>query len=272
MGERSEGEDPANANDARIDEMLGFVQTKITELDEAPDENAEDSQKGLEKKTDSEEKKPAEEKPAEDPWEVRYKNLDKVFQRQAQEIGELRKMVMKQVGTPTESSGEPPQKDPKYLDKFVADPQAAIQAELDRRAAIESAKQMQEAEVARQNIASVYDKVPDFDSLRQTILELAKEDGLENPTMENIDYSLKFEPIVAMQYAKRAKLAQQLAAASNKGKEMIDKMAKGSRQAPVVTGKTGVSVSKEKLTAEDIHSMSDADLKAYLAKKGYKRS
>lgn len=193
--------------------------------------------------------------------EERYKNLEKLMGKQSQELGQLRKFYQE-----TAKKEEPKADDKPFLDRFVAEPEKALQEEFERRERSKMEKIEAERQIITTNVSRVYESVPEFDKLVGTIIELAKEDGVESPTTEMVSETVKVDPILAIQYAKRAIMKQKYEEALSKGKKVVENMAKGSQQQKQITKSNSSNNSVPKLTSKDITKLSDTELKEMLKK------
>ena len=188
----------------------------------------------------------------------RYENANQVIGRHSQELHDLRTF---------KTSAEQSPKDEKvtsedYLNDFVKNPQEALAKELDKRENVAKQQKEYQDNIATQNSNYVYQQVPAMDNLKDTILELAREDGIENPTLKMLNDTISTDPLLAVSYAKRAVQKQQYDELKNNGKSTIEKIAKNSKKAPVTK-----STSKAKegdLTGSDIRNMSSDDINARL--------
>lgn len=185
-----------------------------------------------------------------------YRDSQTFNGRLTNEIGQLRKAL--------EVKAEPPPKK-LDLDTFVADPAEAIRQELDKRNKEEEAKREQQNEVIRNNVSVVINHVPEFEQLIDTIIEIAKEDGL-TADRETVLNTARFEPVLAVQYAKRAKDRQKYAGKINDNKRVLDNASKlSNRTAPPKTSSV-VNTQKRSLTTKEIKAMSTKELDEWLAK------
>jgi hypothetical protein len=197
-------------------------------------------------------------------YKNRYSNLEKLLGKQSQELGELRKFYQDFQKNQSQSV----ETDEGYVDAFIKNPKQAIQQEIARRDAESQQARIQENESVTTNLNQIYQAVPNFDQLKETILEIAKnEDGIAQADMNMLEITLKTDPLYAIMYAKRAQLKQQLEATKSNGKKVVDQLSKNSQRPQPV--KAGVpSVSKDSLSSEDIANMSDKELKIAMKKYG----
>lgn len=253
---------------------MGDTQTivEVQEENSAPDASPVDIREYMDRKPEEKKEEPeatpVEEKPDDKDWKTEYNNLQKVLGRQGQLIGELKAQLNKM----NEKPAEPEKPEKKLtLDEFVEDPEAALKRELDKRERRKADEMAKQEIVIRQNVEMVYEKVPNFEELLPTIIELAKEDGFESVDQDMVMRTARLEPVVAIQYAKRAALALKVNGEKAKGEQAIDRIARGTRKQPVVTGSSAGAPQKTKLTESDIQNMTDAEIKELLFKKaGYR--
>lgn len=206
-----------------------------------------------------------------DHWKTRYANLEKAFSRQGTEIGqtrkeinELRKMLEGKTSSSNTTTTDSNPKKP--LEELISDPGKFVQEQL----LVNELKKREEAEqqmaVQQSNVETVYSTVPEIDSLTDIVLELAKKDGVPNPTKELWISTIRTDPYNAILYARRAKEYKELSEAANRNKKVIKNIANGSRNAPLVTGSSGLSTTgKQDISLEDVDGLPTAELKRRIA-------
>lgn len=192
-------------------------------------------------------------------WQSRYKNLEEVIGRQGKELGELRK-IKKQ----TEST---PESEQEFLDKFIKSPKQALEEELGRRESEAGEQQRQAQEFKQNNRNFVYSAVPNMDKLSETILQLAKEDGIENANMEMLNETVISDPMLAIAYAKRALLKQEIESLRSKNGDTLKKIASNSRKTQPLTG-THSANTKEEISRKDVRNLSTEEIRARLKELG----
>jgi len=185
----------------------------------------------------------------------RYKNAERKITQQGEELKSYRKAV------------PPPEvKDSKaQLDDFVKDPQKAIIAEIERREQEKANILAQQHEVYSANRNIVYSKIPNLDTLKETILVLAKEDGVENANIAMLEETINQEPMLAIAYAKRAELVSKYEKQLKTGKETLTKVAQASKKGAPITSGTGTTSTNRSLSSKEIRGLSNAELDKRLA-------
>jgi len=199
-------------------------------------------------------------------YKNRYTNAEKLIGKHSQELHQLRQFYNAQAQQ-KQSQGEP-EDEGDFLDDFVKNPKEALSKELQRREADIQQKRQQQDEWISNNTQNVYNSVPNFDELKSTILEIAKEDGIANPTETMLLQTVQTDPILAIQYARRASLKKEIESIRNKGKETIKKIASNSKKTPTIKGKSSSSTSKE-LTESQLRSMSREEIQTRLKDLGF---
>lgn len=221
-------------------------------------------QDGQEQPTESKDEPkvdPIEEKIAK--LEKRLNDKESMIQRQANELGELRRL---------KREAELAAHREKIKEQFFEDPIAGARAV----AALDAA----EMEGKREEVLAV---IPDFEDLVDTMVEVAREDGEPESAIRAFKAN-PFHPPVSFlsQYAKRAKakseakakeseaerLKAELEASKRKTKDTLDRVARHAEAAPAVTAGSGGSTRSTReasLTEESIAEMSDADLERMLS-------
>lgn len=171
--------------------------------------------------------------------------------KQSSEIGRLRKEL--------QAKAEPV--DPKkFLNDFVENPTKALEAEMERREQ-EKAKANEEVNANYQtNLQMVLQAVPNIDALIPSMIEELVADGVQNPSIDMIKASIQTEPHLVLNYAKRAAYKQQLVQTEAKGKQMIEKVANGSRKAPTTQGKSLAPQKEKTISSRELRNMSDEEL------------
>jgi hypothetical protein len=104
-------------------------------------------------------------------WETRYKELEKLNSRQAQDLGNYRKLVDEYISNPTPADDATPvQEDPKPItsDDLWDDPDAALSRAVDSHPAIREAKEIKaklEAEAAAKEFTAFQERHGDFQDI-----------------------------------------------------------------------------------------------------------
>lgn len=199
-------------------------------------------------------------------YKNRYSNAEKLIGKHSQELYKLRQFYQQQQQQTQQSQNEEP--DGEFLDKFIKDPKKALAQELQRREAEIQHQRLQQEQWINKNTQHVYNSIPNFDDLKNDILEIAKEDGIANPTMEMLQQTVTTDPLLAIQYAKRASLKREIMNVQNKGKETIKKIASNSKKTPTIKGKSSSSSSKE-LTDAQLRSMPREEIQKRLKELGF---
>lgn len=190
----------------------------------------------------------------------RYENATQLIGRQGQELGELR-----QLRAQTEVPKPAPKSKEEALDDFVKDPVKAIQEEIARREFTKQQEQLAAQTIWNRNQERLAQAVPNLDSLVPTILEIAKADGVQNPTPQMWVETMRTNPEVAFLYAKRAQDRLAYAQASNKGGDVLRKAAAATKRGPTLASATGTSPKSASLRRSDIADLSDAQLAKLLS-------
>lgn len=198
-------------------------------------------------------------------WKSRYENLEKAFSRQGTETGNLRKEMNELKKALDGKKEEKKEKKGTPLDQFVTDPDGFIEEKLLERKLKEREELDKQQQLASQNIEAVYRSVPEVEQLTDIVLELAKKDGIENPSKEMWYDTIRTDPALAVMYAKRAKEYKELTEVANRGKKTLNTIARGSKNAPLVTGSTGSSSTKDDIGVEDVDGLSTAEIKRRIA-------
>jgi len=199
-------------------------------------------------------------------YKNRYSNAEKLIGKHSQELHQLRQFYNQQL-TQKQSQVEP-EDNGEFLDEFIKNPKDALAKELQRREQESYSQKQQQDNWVAQNTQQVYAQVPNFDELRNDILKVAIEDGIENPTMEMLQQTVDTDPLLAIQYAKRASLKREIERVQNKGKETIKQIASNSKKTPTIKGKSKSSSSKE-LTSSDLRSMPREEIQKRLKDLGF---
>lgn len=255
------GQEVEDTNDDEVVETSDELEQPTTEATEPEDGENQEGDTDVEETSDDVE---ALKKELEN-YKNRYSNAEKLIGKHSQELHELRKFYQQMN---QQKQSQPEVDDSEFLDDFIKNPKEALAKELQRRdSEIETQRKQQEQWVS-QNTQHVYQSVPDFDSLKDTILEIAREDGIENPTMDMLQQTVNTDPLLAIQYAKRASLKREIEQVRNKGKDTIKKIASNSKKTPTIKGKTQSSSSKE-LTDTQLRSMSREDIQNRLKELGF---
>lgn len=157
-----------------------------------------------------------------------------------------------------------------FLNSFVEDPQKALEEEMNRREQARAEKVEASNQTYQGNLNMVLQAVPNIDALIPAMLEELASDGVQNPTVEMVRASIATEPHLVLNYAKRAAYKAQLTQTEQKGKQILEKVANGSKKAPTPQGKSLPPAKERSISPRDLRNMSDAELdKLYkeLAKK-----
>jgi hypothetical protein len=159
-----------------------------------------------------------------------------------------------------EMKSKEPKPDPKqFLNDFVSDPVKALEAEMERRE--QSKQENAQSEVAQynSNLQMVTQAVPNLDSLIPLMMEELSADGIQNPSIEMIKESIKTEPHLVLSYARRADYRAKLTATEQTGKQIIEKVANGSKKAQPIGGKS-IGPQKEVSIPKNLRNLSDEEL------------
>lgn len=195
-------------------------------------------------------------------WQNRYKNAESLIGRHSNELNQLRQFYaqhsQKVDSKQNEDSGE-------FLENFVKNPKQALEAELNRRNEALLQQQMQHRTIVENNIQSVKQAIPNYVELADTVLEIAKQDGIASPTYEMFEQTVANDPLLAIQYLRRAQMQVELQQFKNKSKETIKKISNNSLK-PKNIKSSAPQKSEEQFTNDDIAAMSDEEIKAYLKK------
>jgi len=241
-------------------------ETQDEQVTDTPNQEAETQNDTVEQ--DNSQPKTVEELQAElQNWQSRYENANQLIGRHSQELNELRQLKQQQEQEKPLTEEEKKENEQKFLDDFVKNPKEALERELQQREQASLIQKQQQEQFRNGNKDYVYNAVPQMDTLKNTILELAREDGIENATLQQLEDTIATDPLLAVSYAKRAVLKQELDNARNQGKQVVQKIAQNSKRAPVLKGGQS-QTSKRDMTSSDIRNMSNEDLKARLKELG----
>jgi len=252
------GDETVEETTQEVDEISPDVEQPTTEVTEPSQEGdtemeeTSDDVEALKKELDN--------------YKNRYSNAEKLIGKHSQELSQLRKFQQQQLQNQQQSQTEEPNGD--FLDDFVKNPQEALSKELQKRDnAIQQQRQKQEQWV-NQNMQHVYNTVPNFDELKGAILGVGKEDGIAEPSLQMLQQTVQTDPLLAIQFAKRASLKKEMENIRNNGKETIKQIAKNSKKTPTIKGKQSASSSKE-ITDSQLRSMSRDEIQKRLTEMGF---
>ena len=186
-----------------VEETEANAEVEETEVDENATEASEPDEGDTEQAEETSDDVEALKKELEN-YKNRYSNAEKLIGKHSQELHELRKFYQQQQQAPKQNQPVAPEDDADFLDSFVKNPKEALMKELQRRDEEINNQRMQQEQWIAQNTQHVYNSVTNFDELKNDILAVAKEDGIENPTMEMLNQTINTDPLLAIQYAKRA--------------------------------------------------------------------
>jgi predicted RNase H-like nuclease (RuvC/YqgF family) len=195
-------------------------------------------------------------------WKSRYENANRKIGQQGTELHQLRQMVT-QLQQQFEAKNNP-QDESKFLDEFIKNPKQALAEEIQRRELQKTSQNVEQQRLEQQNIDYIYQHVPDFDSLKNDILEVAKEDGISNADMKMLEISMRTDPLIVVQFSKRAKLLKELRDTKQKGQSTLKKIASNSRKTQPIANVPNQS--PKTLNDKELSSLSDAEFKALLKK------
>ena len=197
-----------------------------------------------------------------DPVQKELAELKKVLGRQGQELGELRKYKSE---AEAKELAEPELAPDEAMDEFVKNPTEFIQkqsarAELDRRQAIERERQAYET-----NLDVVKNVHPDFEDMKQDIVDYAKGRGEANASMELVEQLVAVNPGYLNLFIDKMKMEKEVAdlrsiVTGNRSKST--KSAVASKRSVV----KGPSSSQKTVNNDvtDFTSLSDSELEAIL--------
>jgi hypothetical protein len=194
-------------------------------------------------------------------WKTRYDNASRTIGRQGTELHQLRQMVTQ---LQQQFEAKNPQDDSKFLDDFIKNPRDLIAKELQRREQQTVSQNIEQQKAEQQNIDYIYQNVPDFDSLKNDILDVAKEDGIEGANIQMLEISMKTDPLLVVQYSKRAKLLRELRDTKQKGQSTLKKIASNSRKTQPIANVPNQS--SKTISDKELSSLSDSEFKALLNK------
>lgn len=103
-------------------------------------------------------------------WENRYKELEKLNSRQAQDLGNYRRMVDEYISSPTPANNAAVEEDPQPIsvDDLYDDPNAAITRAVESHPAIKEAREIKaklEAEAAAKEFSAFQERHSDFQEI-----------------------------------------------------------------------------------------------------------
>lgn len=260
-----------------VDNLESLSDDDLTNrLDSADDDIADDVDDGIEDESLPEEDTETQTVTLEDlqsqleESNKRYQNLQSLNGRQSQELGELRKFQKEYLEKQNNSAEDNQMGDDEFIDNLVKNPQKQIsqvlQKEIERRESLKMQQETEQAEVYKTHSEYVSQQVPELQSLRPTILEVAKELGTENPQDYMIDQSIVQNPDLVVAYAKIAQLKTELDNASKKGPEMLKKVAAASKRGGTISAKSGkASTSAQNTFSGDPTQLSDDALRKALS-------
>lgn len=180
--------------------------------------------------------------------------------RQSSLIGSLRSAIQEKQKPDEEVNPK------ELLDKFVQNPRKLIEDELSRRESARMEQQRIQEEYSNNNVSTVVKAVPNINDLIADIIEEVKLDGATGEiTAETVKASMETEPLLVINYAKRAEMRKMLSQEKTKGKTVIQKIANGSKKTPPITSNNPKTTGERSFSPKEIAKMSDAELKKYLS-------
>jgi len=190
----------------------------------------------------------------------RYANAQQLIGKHSSELHQLRQFYAEHQQRQTQA----PEEKGEILDEFIKDPRATLEKEFVRRQQLENQQRQIESQRIAQNTQYVDSQIPNKDTLNNLVLEIAKQDGIANPTMDMLNQSIQTDPVLAVSYYRRAQLLAELRETKTKGKKTIDTIAKNSRKPSQLN--SNVSTSKQTFSYSDkeLSSLSDAEFKALM--------
>ncbi len=275
--EAQETVDVSTLDDAELDEMIersGEKDKDAEPQDETPAPEEAEGETSEKKETPSE--TPPEEKEGEtEQSEVetlrrQLQDKESFIQRQASEIGELRKFTSQEDADPPSPTAE------ENEDDFFDNPKEAVSKTVER--VIEERDRKQAFEVERIRLlgeetkSMVTEAVPDFKDFLDDISELAKEDGYtdENLAAFKADPFISSDPGILISYAKRAQMKRQLSEYEREISELKKKPEEVVKRIQEAAGKNGTTLTgktasmprgtRPEISEPQIASMSDAEL------------
>ncbi len=248
-------EDITSLTSEQLDEML-VETTKEAETSETTEVIEEKTKEETEKEQTSKESQQAlEEKVtiSKEEWEKsqkRLKDQELYIQRRGNEIGELRKALDELIKTKQEGLQE----------KWVADPQQAMDDTMAIRNAQRDQQMLNELERIENTKMSIRKLVPDFDSLVDDMAEIVKLDGFHpnaiaqfraNPYVENL--GVLFNVVQRAKALRQVKeyeikvstLQQEINKLKGKPQEIVEKIEKALHTKPSVTASSGKGASEK---------------------------
>jgi hypothetical protein len=197
-----------------------------------------------------------------DPIQKELAELKKLYGRQTNELGELRKWKQERE---TQEVEETKLKPDEAMDEFVRDPTEFVRkqqaaAELERRQVAERQRQAYES-----NLEVVKAVHADFDDIKQDIVDYAKGRG-ENASLDMVEQLVAVNPSFLTTFIDKMKLEKEVQDLRNivtGNKTRSTKAAVASKRAVV----KGPSSSSQKSVSEDVTdltSLSDSELEAIL--------
>jgi hypothetical protein len=196
-------------------------------------------------------------------WKTRYDNANRTIGRQGQELHQLRQMVTQLQQQFEAKNG--PQDDTKFLDDFIKNPKQALAEELQRREHQKTTQTIEQQKAEQSNIDFIYQNAPDFDTLKNDILEVAKGDGIHGANLQMLEISMKTDPLYVLQFYKRAQLLRELRNTKQKGQSTLKKIASNSRKTQPIANVPNQSQTKT-ISDKELSSLSDSEFKALLKK------
>lgn len=171
--------------------------------------------------------------------------------KQSTLIGDLRKAIKEK---------QEPVDPKKFLNDFVENPAKALEDEMNRREQAKAEEAEAQTSSYQTNLNMIMQTVPNIDALIPSMMEELAADGVENPSIEMIKASIQSEPHLVMNYAKRAAYKVQLANTEQKGKQLIERVATGSKKTPATQGKSQIAEKQRSISPRDLRNMSDEEL------------
>jgi len=239
-------------DDAALDAALD-----VADKEEGTPEIEQEKEEGGEVKPDLEE---GESEPsAEEKAAKQIKDKEEFIQRQAAELGELRKQA-----EALRLQLEGVNKDD-LNDRYYEDPAAAVNEVLAIRAKEAELQDLEYRAAVKQNESNTKQFVPDFDEVIDDMVEVLKEQKIDDTAIRDFRSNpYKLPPAVLVNLATSAKLSKENKALKaeietlrKKPEEALKKVESAARQA--ITGGTG-KAGQGKIDAKQTHQMSAAEL------------